>query len=53
MKMKKLIDRIVTVAAIILCVLIWAYVFVLIYRMTESCGGFMDTFLLFLQIPAY
>ena len=51
--MKKLIDMIVTAVALILCVLIWAYVFVLIYRMAESCGGFIDAFLLFLEIPAY
>lgn len=51
--MKKLIDMIVTVAALILCVLIWVYAFAVIYRMAESCGGFIDAFLLFLEIPAY
>lgn len=51
--MKKLFDMIVTVAALILCVIIWVYVFVVIYRMAESCGGFIDAFLLFLEIPAY
>lgn len=51
--MKKMFDMILTVAALILCVIIWVYAFVIIYRMAESCGGFIDAFLLFLKIPAY